>query len=221
MKVLDLFCGLKGWSAPFKERGHDVLTLDLDLRFDADYIVDILAWDPGVLPWRPDIILASPPCEGFSVMTIGKNWHHDDTPKSAAGELAHAILSRTVAIIEGLEPTFFVIENPRAKMRKMPMLKGYERRTVTYCRYGETRMKPTDLWGGFPPSLILHQPCKNGDSCHTRAPRGSRTGTQGMDRTESAKIPHALATAVCLAAEAALSEPEGAKNAQQTGKDKP
>lgn len=40
-------------------------------------------------------------------------------------------------------------------------------------------MKPTDIWtNGFE---WVHRPrCKNGDSCHVSAPRGSKTGTQGM-----------------------------------------
>ena len=65
-------------------------------------------------------------------------------------------------------------------MQKLP------RATVTYCQYGDTRMKPTDIWtnhlstplfsNGWNPKPI----CKNGDACHTAAPRGSQTGTQGL-----------------------------------------
>lgn len=99
------------------------------------------------------------------------------------------------------KPAFFVIENPRAKLRKLPVVADLERRTVTYCQYGEERMKPTDLWGVFPPSLVLKGACKQGMPCHVAAPRGSTTGTQGMSSAESAKIPYELALAVCLAAE--------------------
>lgn len=106
-----------------------------------------------------------------------------------------------MAIIQQIQPQFFIIENPRAKLRKLTCMQDFERRTVTYCQYGENRMKPTDLWGGFPPSLILKPICKNGAPCHVAAPRGSRTGTQGMDSAESAKIPYALALDVCIAAE--------------------
>ena len=72
MRVLDLFAGLKGWSAPFEERGHEVFSVDLDDRFDVSLHADILTMSADDLPWRPDIILASPPCEAFSVMTIGR-----------------------------------------------------------------------------------------------------------------------------------------------------
>ena len=74
MTVLDLFAGLEGWSAPFRARGHDVISVDVDPRFDVSLCVDVLELQPDDLPWTPDIVLASPPCEGFSVMTLGRSW---------------------------------------------------------------------------------------------------------------------------------------------------
>lgn len=206
MKVLDLFAGLKGWSDPFTERGHDVRTLELDSDFPGiTYYADILdfakdpdAWLEG---WRPDAVLASPVCGGFSVMNIGRNWTRDHQPKTETARHGLAMLEATIQTIAFLKPRFFLIENPRAKMRKMPHMANLERRTVTYCQYGERRMKPTDLWGGFPPNLRLKAPCSNGGGCHVSAPRGSRTGTQGMDSAESAKIPRLLSLAVCEAME--------------------
>jgi hypothetical protein len=201
MKVLDLFSGLRGWSDPFLEAGHDVFTVDLDPKFGADLVADIGLLNPWDLPWQPDVVLASPPCEKFSVMTIGKHWYHDGTPKTPDAAQAIRLVERTLYLIDKLAPSFWIVENPRAKLRVLPPMVKLERRTVTYCQFGEFRMKPTDLWGGFPPSLRLPDPCKNGDPCHVRAVRGSRTGTQGMDRAESAKIPVGLAEAVMHAAE--------------------
>jgi hypothetical protein len=53
------------------------------------------------------------------------------------------------------------------------------RYTITYCQYGDTRMKPTDIWTNHPDPQFRPM-CKNGDSCHESAPRGAKTGTQGM-----------------------------------------
>ena len=65
------------------------------------------------------------------------------------------------------------------------------RYTVTYCQYGDTRMKPTDLWSNI--EFKLKPMCKNGDDCHQSAPRGSRTGTQGMiNAYEKSKVPEKL-----------------------------
>ncbi len=208
--MLDLFAGLKGWSSVFEERGHDCVSVDFDPKFAVTKHMDILESNPYDFGGDFDVILASLPCEGFSVMQIGRNWTEDHRPKTSKAMLAECLVEKTLEIIKELNPAFFVIENPRAKLRKLPLVQRLERRTVTYCHYGERRMKPTDLWGGFPPSLKLHPECKNGAPCHDRAPRGSRTGTQGMDSAESAKIPRELALAVCLACETDLTS--GAKS---------
>ena len=52
------------------------------------------------------------------------------------------------------------------------------RHTITYCQYGDTRMKPTDIWTNL--EWTPKPMCKNGDLCHQSAPRGSKTGTQGI-----------------------------------------
>ena len=61
----------------------------------------------------------------------------------------------------------------------MSFMQGLPRYTVTYCKYGDFRMKPTDWWTNHP-NPKFKPPCKNGDPCHQAAPRGSRTGTQGL-----------------------------------------
>lgn len=231
MKVVDLFCGLKGWSTPFAEAGHEVWTTDLDPRFDPTVAIDILQLDPDSLPWQPDLVLASPPCEGFTVMNIGKNWTRPDDdpphqPKTASARLALSLVERTRFLLDVWQPAFFIIENPVAKLRKLPVVGDLERRMVTYCRLGETNRKPTDLWGGFPPSLELPAPCDSrrgplqdvdgvpwrcdpvtGLPCHVSAPRGSRTpgSIQGKSGgAVRAEVPRALALLVLRATEADL-----------------
>ena len=77
-------------------------------------------------------------------------------------------------------------------LRKLPAIAGLSQRTVTYCQYGDTRMKPTDLWGDVT-NWVAREPCKNGDLCHEAAPRGSRTGTQGLKAAKfRSMIPYEL-----------------------------
>jgi len=147
-----------------------------------------LSWED--LPERPDVLWASPPCEGFSVAAIGRHWekHSDGTasPKHPTAELGIELLMHTMRLIGETEAEWWFIENPRGMMRKVfdqyaeeAGLSDYTRRTVTYCQYGDTRMKPTDIWTNadwWEP----RPPCKNGMPCHEAAPRGSRTGTQGI-----------------------------------------
>lgn len=74
----------------------------------------------------------------------------------------------------------------------MDFMNGLPRYTVTYCQYGDIRMKPTDIWTNHP-SPNFKPPCRNGDKCHTPAPRGARTGTQGLKGSlERSKIPKEL-----------------------------
>lgn len=205
MRVLDLFAGYKGWSQPFIDRGHEVYTVDFDKKFDVDSHMDIRWMIPQDLPWNPDIILVSPPCEKFSVMRIGTNWNKDNTPKTEGAREAESLVRATLVLIEELNPQYWIMENPVGKLRKLPVMEGLERRTVTYCQYGRPNMKPTDLWGNFPPSLHLRPRCQNGDTCHVRAVRGSKTSIQGWeDPAAKAVIPYPLALDVCMAAEVDL-----------------
>jgi site-specific DNA-cytosine methylase len=82
MRVLDLFSGLGGWSAAFKERGHEVLTLDIEPKFKPDICKDILEVNSIDELGQFDVILASPPCEVFSIAAVWlKHWQKDSTGK--------------------------------------------------------------------------------------------------------------------------------------------
>lgn len=226
MKVLDLFAGLKGWSGAFAARGHEVFSVDYDIRFDVDSYIDVVDLQPSDLPWVPDIILASPPCQKFSVMAMNKNWDMNNQPITVAADQALIVVEKTMEFIELVHPKFWILENPRGKLRKLYPMTEYERRTVTYCQYGSKFMKPTDLWGGFSPSLVLNTPCISGSPCHVSAKRGSHTGIQSSDKRKyrggvieemsrvsstsperqlisaiTSKIPYELSQQVCIAAE--------------------
>lgn len=69
----------------------------------------------------------------------------------------------------------------------MSWMQNLPRYTVTYCQYGDTRMKPTDIWTNHPDPQFKPM-CKNGDPCHTPAPRGSKTGTQGLKGSKERSV---------------------------------
>jgi site-specific DNA-cytosine methylase len=156
--------------------------------------------DINIIPTPISILWASPPCECFSVASIGKNWEGGKCgyiPKTEKTKNALRLLERTVEIISVLKPKIWFIENPRCVTRKVlpPLLDKYglhyTQHTVTYCQYGDTRMKPTDIWTNC--DIKFKPPCKNGDQCHERAPRGAKTGTQGLKgATERGVIPKQL-----------------------------
>ena len=217
MKVLDLFAGLEGWSRPFREAGHEVFSVDWDTKFDVDLHADIRGLSASDLPWTPDLILASPPCETFSVASIGTHWtggYRAYEPKTKAAEQGLYIIHGMMRVIQS--PMFrkapaYVIENPRGVLRKLGAIRWpREPQTVWYCHYGESRAKPTDIWSTLP-GLQLRPPCHNKrqghapDCCcsdHEAAPRGAKTGTQGIGNyADRSLIPYELANDVRLAAE--------------------
>lgn len=207
MRVINLFAGHGTWTVPFRERGHDVWATDIVDRPGIDLAIDILDIKPGDVPLKfshPDIILASPDCQAFSVASIGTHWGgglNGYVPKTDKARNRIELVKEARFLIEVFKPRFFIIENPRGMLRKLNLLDGFERRTVWYCQYGDERAKPTDLWGGFPPSLVLRPECHNGNSDHAAAPRGAKTGTQGREKDARSFIPYELALDVCLAAE--------------------
>lgn len=201
MRVLDLFAGTGSATAAFEQRGHEVVTVEMNPEFKPTVCANILELEAPDLPGPWDFIWASPPCEGFSVAQIGKNWKNGK-PQTDTARLGVDLLRKTVSLIEELKPRAFIIENPRAMMRKATDLFLFGRRTVTYCQYGFHYQKPTDLFGGFPPTLRLHPACDAGAPCHEAAPRGSSTGVQGLaNSAKRAVLPPALSMAVCMAME--------------------
>ena len=200
MKVLELFSGTGVLSAAFRGRGHETLTVDWEESHKPDLKADIgtLSADDVVrLFGRPDVIWASPDCTTYSVMCISR--HRDGVkPKSDYAARCDRVNAHVCDLIRELKPKAWFVENPVGMLRKMPFIlkllkdTGGRMHTVTYCQYGERRQKPTDIFTNHPDPQF-RTPCRRGDKCHDAAPRGSRTGTQGLKgKALRAKLPKEL-----------------------------
>jgi hypothetical protein len=192
MKVLELFAGSRSIGKVAEQLGMKVFSTDISPFKDIDSVCNIFDFNVDDVPFQPDIIWASPPCKTFSVASMGHHWVKGEpfAPKTEAAKEGIKIVKKTLEIIKHFNPQYFFIENPRGKLRKAPFMQEILiRQTVTYCQYGDTRMKPTDIWTNNI-SWIPRPICKNGAPCHESAPRGSKTGTQGIKGSyDRSKIP--------------------------------
>ena len=111
-----------------------------------------------------------------------------DHPKTDVAAKSLDIVCKTIEIIKEVQPKYWFIENPRGKLRKVidRYLQGldYKRETISYCRYGDTRMKPTDIWTNAFVWNPVDKMCSNYNDDHESAMRGSSTGTQGLKSYE-------------------------------------
>lgn len=213
MKVLELFAGTRSIGKAFEKRGHQVFSVEWNKDFENidlyEDISKVTAEDIIEKFGYPDVIWASPDCTTYSIAGIS---HHrvknaETGNLNAVSEYAKfcdKTNKHVLDLIRTLKPKYFFIENPRGGMRKMNFMKDLPRYTVTYCQYGDTRMKPTDIWTNHPDPQFKPA-CKNGDPCHEPAPRGSKTGTQGLKGSrERSVIPEALCDHIALICEQPL-----------------
>ena len=213
MKVLELFAGTRSIGKAFEAKGHEVFSVEWNKDFeDIDLYIDIsnLTAEQIISEFgRPDVIWASPDCATFSIAGISHHRRRNPEtgnlePVSDYAKFCDSVDQHVLQLIKELKPKYYFIENPRGGMRKMDFMQGLPRYTVTYCQYGDMRMKPTDIWTNHPNPKFKPM-CKNGDSCHVSAPRGSRTGTQGLKGSkERSVIPKALCEHIVNICEEAL-----------------
>lgn len=203
MKILELFSGSEIFSrtayieSQFKTTSF---TVDNNKNLAPDYCISLLDFNVDKVPFIPDILWASPPCTGFSVASIGSHWTGGKgayIPKTETAKTGIKLVKKTLEIIKYFQEKnsniLYYIENPRGVLRKLGLLNNVPfHHTITYCQYGDVRMKPTDIWTNnknWKPRPM----CKNGDKCHVAAPRGSKTGTQGLKGSyERSKLPREL-----------------------------
>jgi hypothetical protein len=188
LRVLDLCSGLGGASAAFKDRGHEVVTVDVERKFRPTILADVRYFHG--LEGSFDVVLAAPPCQGFSTASLGVHWKYG--PDRVAQEGLKIVLA-CFRIIREIKPRFYVLENPRGMLRSCI---GLPTETVFYCSYGAEFQKPTDLWHNLPIRLKL--PCAPHRSGHYRL---GGPGTGHRDPAKRALWPYNLSLTICKVCE--------------------
>ena len=202
MKIIEFYAGSCQFSGRAKQRGHETFTIDITQFGNVDLVIDAREVTVEMLPFIPDVLWFGIPCTSWSLAGISHHRNHDLSPKSEFAKISNQLLEHNLKLIKELKKLnpdlIWFFENPRATLRKMPQMTGIDRTTVTYCSFGDMRMKPTDIWSNdlfnlFNQSGWKSRPmCFNGnEKCHhERAPRGSRTGIQGLKNNhERSKMP--------------------------------
>ena len=203
MKLAVFFAGDRSIEKEAEKMGINTFSIDYKDYENIDLVKDVEYVTIKDIPFIPDVVWGSPDCTTYSIAACSTHRIDSITPKSEYAEKCDRVNYHFLELIREwllINPSMkYFIENPRGMMRKMPFMQGIPRATVTYCQYGDDRMKPTDIWSNHIYSLFrqdgwMPRPiCKNGDTCHVSAPRGAKTGTQGRKGSyERSKIPAEL-----------------------------
>ena len=107
-KVLDLFCGIGGFSAGFKDNGFDVTGVDISEKKGEVYkefvSPNFIQLDLGVksIQRRYDVLIGGPPCRPWSSVNLTKRTvEHRD----------YHLVQRYVDHVKSIHPRVFIIEN--------------------------------------------------------------------------------------------------------------
>ena len=137
--IIDLCCGLGGFSQAFVNAGYEVIKIDINKEFKPTIQADICN-----LPLRPelnpDLLLMSPPCQRFSLACV--QW-----PKKGVRKALEMVGSCLEAVVS-LKPKRWLMENPKARLR---WFIGNGKQTIRYSDYDliTKQEKLTDFWGNL------------------------------------------------------------------------
>ena len=163
---IDLFCGDGGWTDAFLDAGFRVVGYDVvrRRRYRGELVLQDVRTIAGrsLARWRPAVVVASPPCQGFSEARVNPDgrsarghdgrYLHDhgiDTGPSDAGLLRPApadleLVLHTLRVIREAAPRFWAVENVRGAM-------GWFEPMLGPPRFAN---KPWYVWGTFPTFLL-------------------------------------------------------------------
>ena len=144
MDVLDLCCGRGGWSKGFAQEGFTPIGVDI---VDVGYPYRLILSDLRLFDSEPfkgiDVIVGSPPCRDFSIMSnFGvKSWKDPPNP-----ERGMELVREFLRIVDEIMPRYWLMENV------VGLTKYIELPPVMIGKIARGRSR--SFWGDFPLWLI-------------------------------------------------------------------
>ena len=188
MRILELYCGLGGWSKGFHDIFPDAEFYGVDIK-DFGYPYNFIKADLN--DWEPDqeydIVLASPPCNEFSDITRNTGQFH------YSERMGLSLIYRTFYLVEKIKPKFWVLENVYG-------LTEFLMPPVDIVAYNSVKKgKRACLWGNFP-ALGFFEECIDFNPVWSRGyhgrkgyPKKSKIGwATTKEKLERGLIPKAL-----------------------------
>ena len=143
IRLLELFSGTGSVGKVARDKGWEVMSLDIDPR--ADINVDIMEWDYTSLGMTFDVVWGSPPCTMYS----NYQYLHTSLEDRDLGP-SNALVMKTIEIINYFEPYYYFIENPQTGVLKdQPFMQTLPYHDVDYCMYGFGSRKRTRFWTNY------------------------------------------------------------------------
>lgn len=205
--VLELFAGSRCIGQAAEKLGMNVFSVDWTLYENIDLSIDIENLTREMIPFVPNHVHASFDCTTYTIAAIKTHRRNTIEPFSEYAKKCDKVNQHVISLIKDwlkINPNMtFTFENPRGALRHMPFMQEFKRHTVWYCKYGDDRAKPTDIWTNIKNWTPKKECCNykydsdgniiNKHCHHQSARRGAKTGTQGKKGSyERSKIPNEL-----------------------------
>lgn len=163
MRLLEIFCGTKSMGKIFEKNGWDVISIDIEKKWNPTICVDVLEWDFKTFNKNYfDHIHFSPPCIYMS--QVQQSWYGrykgrgdnkylftEEIHKERLKE-SDKLLHKINEIIDYFDNITFTIENPyHTKFNNIinrNILK-YDYSICDYCMYDYPIKKPTVFYNNF------------------------------------------------------------------------